>query len=455
MRCWIKILLLITFALLAITTYANGDPVVKWSSVNRVANPEPLSIFEIEIVREEIKIVHIDGYNCFDVTYEFKNKSDKGFPEIHYGFPIDYVAANKYTLSLDFYSESLYEVGWNDNLIKDISFTFNGELLPFHSSKESVREAGYIVETYSNTSDSIPVGPIDRRWSYTKLSIKPHASATLNIRYKVYANSFTGLYSDEYDFSYFARKDGKETINMPFICRFFSNNFKILYDFSPAKHFGTKRGYPIDIDIDLSNLNNPQIAIDEEYIYYANRIQRHIFCYSADKIQPINMTIQFQVDNTEENIKRIISKHSLSECAYEVSTVNNTVNISLHNPAFITDISFNTDINSVKSINSVVTYSDGREKQYKYEPSELIREQADTRLKSPVILTMTDLNHNGIVSTEKLIYIIPQEDIHKNDTFKIKHIQLTFNYDEAVNQITDIKQSMCKDVKLIDARFIK
>src|SRR5574344_1303383 len=119
MRCWIKILLLITFALLAITTYANGDPVVKWSSVNRVANPEPLSIFEIEIVREEIKIVHIDGYNCFDVTYEFKNKSDKGFPEIHYGFPIDYVAANKYTLSLDFYSESLYEVGWNDNLIKD------------------------------------------------------------------------------------------------------------------------------------------------------------------------------------------------------------------------------------------------------------------------------------------------------------------------------------------------
>ena len=193
MRCWIKILLLITFALLAITTYANGDPVVKWSSVNRVANPEPLSIFEIEIVREEIKIVHIDGYNCFDVTYEFKNKSDKGFPDIHYGFPIDYVAANKYTLSLDFYSESLYEVGWNDNLIKDISFTFNGELLPFHSSKESVREAGYIVETYSNTSDSIPVDPIDRRWFYTKFSIKPHASATLNVRYKVYANSFTGL----------------------------------------------------------------------------------------------------------------------------------------------------------------------------------------------------------------------------------------------------------------------
>ena len=59
------------------------------------------------------------------------------------------------------------------------------------------------------------------------------------------------------------------------------------------------------------------------------------------------------------------------------------------------------------------------------------------------------------IKRQSLIYIIPQEDIHKNDTFKIKHIQLTFNYDEAVNQITDIKQSMCKDVKLIDARFIK
>ena len=83
---------------------------------------------------------------------------------------------------------------------------FNGENLPFHSSKESVREAGYIVETYEDYNDSIPVDAVNRRWFYTVFSMKPKAEAKLNVRYKVYANSYVGIYTDSYDFSYFARK---------------------------------------------------------------------------------------------------------------------------------------------------------------------------------------------------------------------------------------------------------
>ncbi len=78
-----------------LSAYANGDPVVKYSSIERVANPEPLTISEIRIVHEQLNITHIDGYNCFDVTYRFKNESSKDFPEIHYGFPVDYLVADE------------------------------------------------------------------------------------------------------------------------------------------------------------------------------------------------------------------------------------------------------------------------------------------------------------------------------------------------------------------------
>lgn len=137
-----QVLLLIVFLAIGLLAYANGDPVAKFSSINRIANPEPLSISEISIVHEQINITHVDGYNCFDVTYTFKNDSDKDFPEFHYGFPIDYLVADEqeaYQFTSDYISESIAEVGWNEKLIKDIVFTFNGEVLPFHSSKESVR----------------------------------------------------------------------------------------------------------------------------------------------------------------------------------------------------------------------------------------------------------------------------------------------------------------------------
>ena len=187
-----QILLLVVFLSIGLFAHANGDPVARFSSINRVANPEPLSIPEINIVHEQINIIHVDGYNCFDVTYTFKNESDKDFPEIHYGFPVDYLVADEqeiYQFTGDYYTESISEIGWNDKLIKDISFTFNGNILAYHSSKESVRDAGFTVETYDGYNDSIPIDPVNRRWFYTKFAMKPNSKATFNVRYKVYANS--------------------------------------------------------------------------------------------------------------------------------------------------------------------------------------------------------------------------------------------------------------------------
>ena len=107
----------------------------------------------------------------------------------------------------EYYSESIYEIGWNEKLIKDIEFTYNGAKLPFHSSKESVRESELLIETDGVDSDSIPIHAINRRWFYTAFAMSPYAEATLNVRYKVYANSYVDLGWDTYDFSYFARKN--------------------------------------------------------------------------------------------------------------------------------------------------------------------------------------------------------------------------------------------------------
>lgn len=447
-----QVFLLIVFLAIGLLAYANGDPVAKFSSINRVANPEPLSISEINIVHEQINITHVDGYNCFDVTYTFKNDSDKDFPEIHYGFPIDYLVADEqeaYQFTSDYISESIVEVGWNEKLIKDIVFTFNDEVLPFHSSKESVRDAGFIVETYDDYSDSIPVDPVNRRWFYTKFAIKPHAKATLNVRYKVYANSYVGLYEDGYKFSFFERKaEGSNDVetNLPFSYRYFPSKFDILYDFTPAKHFGNGKPYVIDINIDLTDLANPCIRGNDGYDYYVNHIERNIYVFNAEDIEPINLTVNFQSDHSGSNVSRIIERFKIPESKFDVEMKTDTVWIDFHSPVFVSDVVCEMETAGVKSIRSCVTYADGTEKRYRYESKNMNGFSSDdTRIKSPVILTVTDLYHDGYILTEDR-YIL-QNAGFEDYKFRIKNIRLTFD-------ASTIGQSVCNGIKVLDARFI-
>ena len=448
----IRLLMAVVFSTIAVIAYANGDPVAKFSSVNRVANPEPLSISDIYIIHEKINITHIDGYNCFDITYTFKNKSDKDFQEIHYGFPIDYLVADEletYQFTGDYYSESIAEVGWNEKLIKDIAFTFNGETLSFHSSKESVREAGYIVETYEDYNDSIPVDAVNRRWFYTAFSMKPKAEAKLNVHYKVYANSSVGIYTDYYDFSYFARKkeDSNDIFNnLPFAYRYFSNSFDILYDFTPAKHFGNGAPFVIDVDINLSNLDSPWIRETDGYYYYVNRIERNIYVAAQD-IKPINFTVNFRSDRSENSIQRLINQFRIPESEFTTSMTTNTLYIDFHRPMFVSDLVCDVKTSVINKIHSIIEYADGQEKQYEYaiqNISEYLK--SDNRIKSPILLTITDLYQDGITWGEECIDFVPQIDGFDKDSFKIKRIKLVFD--------TDAQQTfLCKKVNVLDTRF--
>ena len=430
--------------------YANGDPVAKFSSVNRVANPEPLSISEIYITSEQINITHIDGYNCFDVTYTLKNKSDKNFPEINYGFPIDYLVADEletYRFTDEYYSESIYEIGWNEKLIKDIEFTYNGAKLPFHSSKESVRESELLIETDGVDSDSIPIHAINRRWFYTAFAMSPYAEATLNVRYKVYANSYVDLGWDTYDFSYFARKtngDNNYYGNIPFAYRYFTDKFKILYDFAPAKHFGNDTPYGIDVDIDLSNLDNPCIRTDDGYYCYTSHIQKYIY----DKVsssKPIDLTVSFKSDHSEKSLTRIINQLKIPETEFEINMTGDTVSVAFHKPMFVSDVVCDIDADSVKSINSLIEYADGSKKEYIYEPVKK-HNKIDRRIKSPVLLTITDLYNDGIIRSGNSFEFVSQTSGFDKDKFKIKNIKLVFNTDS----ITD---TVCRGLTVLDCRF--
>ncbi len=441
------------FAFSVMYAYANGDPVVKYSSINRVANPEPLSISEIRILHEQVNISHVDGYNCFDITYKFKNESDKDFPEIHYGFPIDYLVADEqevYQLADDYYTESMYEVGWCDNLIKDVRFKFNGKDLSFQSARESVREAGFVVETYDDGEyvDSIPTDAVNRRWYYTQFSMKPHSEATFNVRYKVYANSNTGLYTADNDFSLFSRANEKPDeyiLNHPMPYRYFASQFTILYDFTPARHFGNGRSYVLDVAIDLSNLTNPWIKPDDDLLIYTPRLERSYYIAAQD-IKPINLTVYHSDNRSKNEVERIIRPFIISDSGYNVKTDGDFMEIDFAEPTFVSDIACEIDTMQVTSIQTVVTLADGREERYIHKSQNYSGDQ----IRSPVLLTITDLNHDGMRWDKQGLICTNHTGDFDNDLFKVKNIRLIFNRVPS----TSSRQPF-GNLRILDARFTK
>lgn len=426
--------------------HANGDPVTKYSSINRLANPEPLSISEIYIIDEQVNISHVDGYNCFDITYKLKNESDKNFPDIDYGFPIDYLVADSLetpTFVDDEIFERINERGWNDNLIKDVSFTFNGKQLSHHMAKESIRAAYYDTETMDG--DSLLVDAVNRRWFYTKFKMEPKEEAVLNVRYKVFANKTESLYSDQ--LSYYTRtSESPDTyiFNHPLISRYFCDNFIILYDFTPAKHFG-KGSFYIDVDINLDNLIQPHVDF-EEYDFYAQHITRR-YCRPDDKLE---LLLHHSPDLSKDNIERIIKPFVISASEYRLKQNRNQATIKLEKPIFISEIACEIDTTQVKSINSLVTYANGQKKKYIYKPNKYLR--TDRVIKSPIILSITDLFHD----TEDFTRVNDKYMLYNRNTdfdqekFKIKEIELVFNLKPSPSS-----RQAFGDIRLLDSRFNK
>lgn len=204
----------------------------------------------------------------------------------------------------------------------------------------------------------------------------------------------------------------------------------------------------IDVNIDLSNLDNPWIETPGGYQCYVNRIERDIYV-SAGDIKPIDITVNFNSDRSEKNLERIIDQFQIPETYFQIGTTGDSVSIEFNRPMFVTDLACDIDTTGIRRINSIIEYADGSKKRYIYETEDLGKYvKIDSRVKTPILLAITDFYHDGMIWSENSLEYITHTKGKYEDKFKIKSIKLYFN--TVGPQVT-----VCKGIKVIDARFIK
>lgn len=144
----------------------------------------------------------------------------------------------------------------------------------------------------------------------------------------------------------------------------------------------------------------------------------------------------------------MIDRFKIPKTEFDVAMEADTVLIDFHSPMFLSEVAFDTDTTKVNTINSLITYADGSQKRYRFESRNISSySRYDTRIKSPVLLTITDLYQDGIVWSENGIDFLSQDTDFDNSRFKIKNIKLIF--DTGVSAM-----SVCKNIEVLDARFI-
>ena len=137
------LLSLLAFLALALSLFANGDPVATFCALTLSRNPIGVHVPEVQLKDEHLTVTPVGRYTLVRVEYLLYNNSKKDFVNLPYGFPIDYYRhGSERWASLDGNSESVAEVGWRDDYITEVAFTLNGIQLPFQISADSLLKAG-------------------------------------------------------------------------------------------------------------------------------------------------------------------------------------------------------------------------------------------------------------------------------------------------------------------------
>lgn len=182
------------------------------------------------------------------------------------------------------------------------------------------------------------------------------------------------------------------------------------------------------------------------YYYYVNRIERNIYV-SAQDIKPIDFTVNFRSDRSEKNIKRLIDQFKIPESEFGTYMMADTLYIDFHRPVFVSDLVCDIDTSAISIIHSLVEYANGNAKRHEYTIQDISSySKSDNRLKSPILLTITDLYHDGITWGEDYIDFVPQIGGFNKDNFKIKRIKLVFDADATL-------KPLCKKINVLDTRF--
>ncbi len=249
--------------LATMTARANGDPVAVHSALTLSPTPVAVHVPEVQLVDEVVSFVPRDRYMEVTVRYLLHNRSSRNFDKLPYGFPIDYWGSGEARWEpLDDISESVQEVGWRDDYIRNVCFTMNGKLLSWQCSRDSIilpKKKEYAFDafldiepdsagTYSKRIvDSLYAlyreeiyyytQPISRRWYYTYLNIPAKSFAILEVRYMVEC----------------VQEGTSYPRNNNFIDHIYELSFQ--YDFTPAAYWGDGHADYFSVIFDASNIN--------------------------------------------------------------------------------------------------------------------------------------------------------------------------------------------------------
>ncbi|WP_155953032.1 hypothetical protein [Prevotella sp. HUN102] len=457
-----KLAIIVCLINISLSVFANGDPVMRYSAVCRVANPEPLTISDISIVKEIVNIKREGLYNCFDITYTLANKSEKDYPAIDYGFPIDYEESEYGRWGFDdsYMTESIFERGWNPRFIKDVSFQTNGNMLPFQNALESIRASDYDKEIYTQSSGEIDTlyydytPEIKRRWYYTQFGINRGDTIELNVKYKVYASTDCPLFNRNVNRYYLKNLDFEEVSDpdlVPFVRRFFLNDFTIHYDFKKAKHFGDGIIKKLIVNIDLSNLRNPIVYKENEWEwkYKATQLSYEDWEMRADSIKPIHLHVNANPYHSVEERWAIVEELAISANEFTVKTsASRKIEIELTKPRFVSEVALQLDTMRVKSIEMYLQFANGRRQTMKYEleSNRNFEELGEIPPSdNPVFLPIVDSYIDRYRQKDKIMYSPMDFDCA---FFQVKRIELLFP-----DMPKSDRQLPYDSIRLLDSRW--
>lgn len=243
---WVMVILLIFIPYQTIK--ANGDPVIRFSSVNRVGNPTPRKITDIQILKERLLIQPRGTYTYVEVEYTLHNHSNKNYKRIDYGFPIDYTGeAEGSDFINDCIHESLYEIGWKKEWIKDVHFLLDGKPLKWHAAHEVVTPKH--MEYVEECEDTVLVETTSRLWHYTQFDIKKQDTVSLKVSYQVYQAQYVSL----------------NILRTSPLSRHLTGGATFQYDFSPAQYWGDGTAHQLEVIVDCSVMEDTDINWNQEY----------------------------------------------------------------------------------------------------------------------------------------------------------------------------------------------
>lgn len=449
---------------------ANGDPVIRFSSITSSGNPVPRNIKEVDVASEKLVITPGIPYSTVTVEYVLRNNSSKNFKRIDYGFPIDYHGSkDKRGFAGYEYSESSYEVGWWDENLKDIAFFLDGQQLEWHSAHEVVtpehKERAWADEAYpegveDDDVDMITVPQLSRLWTYTEFSIPAKSSVTLKVTYSFYCMQMSDLYR----------------VGASPYSRYIPNDCWISYDLTPASHWGDGKTTSLEVTIDTSRLpdlmvwrqerrfggetsvwGSPEMNWEgfvrdgENWVFRAEN-------FSFKDSEPL--TVEFrEVEDSAYGVTgwKDMDEFVLPDKLYTVKEGKNFVDIFFNTPVMVTDISFldkkygrdrksyiASDMPFYYGIECNVTRADGYTEE-SYSDYQLFRGYKEDRTERKYVC-VTDLEtvlSGRWVETE-------EEGVYTRDASKerkIKHIRINLIPNNGVTESVGIK-----DIKVYNVR---